>query len=367
MAPRCVSVCGGASSPVGPDASVRVLFLSDTHLGFDTPRCARIARRRRGVEFTESLERAFDIAVRARVDLIVHGGDLFYRSRVPIGLAAGVIDRLGAVARRVPIIIVPGNHERSAMPYPLLWNRPGVHVCDHPRTIRLTIRGQAVAVGGFPYSRLDLRRHFGRLVRATGALDIPADVRLLCMHQLIEGAAVGLHGYRFGNAPDVVPAASLPAGFAAVLAGHLHRGQVLRSDRRGRPLAAPVCFAGSTQRTSFAERGETKGVLTLRFVRGAGNGGRLDEVRMHPLHSRPMHIVSMPVDRDGSPAIERLRRRLRELEPDSIVQVRGPRSADGLNGAWPSAATLRALAGPRMNVSFVPARPVRTRGASAPA
>ncbi|MBL7177366.1 MAG: hypothetical protein ISS66_16205 [Desulfobacteraceae bacterium] len=60
-----------------------------------------------------------------------------------------------------------------------------------------------------------------------------------------------------------IKATDIPAGFTAILAGHIHRFQVLTKDLGGRPIAAPVFYPGSIERTSFAERDEKKGYLTL--------------------------------------------------------------------------------------------------------
>ena len=64
----------------------RVLLVADTHLGFDLPFRPKIQRRRRGHDFLANLERALQPALQGAVDLVVHGGDLFYRSKVPAAL-----------------------------------------------------------------------------------------------------------------------------------------------------------------------------------------------------------------------------------------------------------------------------------------
>ncbi len=57
-------------------AVARVLFVSDTHLGFDLPARPRVERRRRGPDFFANFERALAPALRGEADLVVHGGDL---------------------------------------------------------------------------------------------------------------------------------------------------------------------------------------------------------------------------------------------------------------------------------------------------
>ena len=52
--------------------SIRILFLSDTHLGFDLPFRPRIKRNRRGPNFFNNLDIALSFAVEHRVDCAVH-------------------------------------------------------------------------------------------------------------------------------------------------------------------------------------------------------------------------------------------------------------------------------------------------------
>ena len=250
---------------------IRVLHIADTHLGL-------------GREFFDAYDRALQPAMRGEVDLVVHGGDVLYRSRVKPGLVWRAFEPLKRIADSgVPVIVVPGNHERSAIPYPLLAAHPGVHVFDRPRTISLHIRGVDIGVAGFPNERDRVRERFGDLVERTGWRTVPAALRLLCFHQSVEGATVGPADYVFRANPDVIPGRAIPRGFAAVLAGHIHRHQVLARDLSGRPMAAPVFYPGSTQRTSGAERSETKGFVTLDFEPAADGGGSIRGWRFHPL------------------------------------------------------------------------------------
>jgi DNA repair exonuclease SbcCD nuclease subunit len=117
---------------------IRILFLADTHLGFDLPFRPRIQRRRRGSEFFANFERALLPALQGRVDCVdcvVHGGDLLYRSKVPPRLVAMAFEPLKQVADQgIPVYLVPGNHERSAIPYRHLAEHPGIYIFDRPQT-----------------------------------------------------------------------------------------------------------------------------------------------------------------------------------------------------------------------------------------
>ncbi len=72
-----------------------------------------------------NFDRALQPALDGEMDAVVHGGDLYYRSRVPAALVERVMGALIRVAERgVPVFIVPGNHERSRLPQPPLAGSP---------------------------------------------------------------------------------------------------------------------------------------------------------------------------------------------------------------------------------------------------
>ena len=329
--------------------AMRVLFVSDTHLGFDLPARPRVDRRRRGPDFFACFEKALEPALRGEADVVVHGGDLLYRSRVPAWLVQRALAPLVRVADAgVPVLLLPGNHERSAIPYPLLAAHDNLHVFGAPSTVVIERGGLRVAFAGIPYAR-SVRQAFPALLAATGYREAEADARVLCLHQCVEGSVCGPPpGFTFTDGDDVVRAGDLPADVAVILCGHVHRHQVLRTDLRGRPLAAPVVHAGSVERTSFAEREETKGFVVA-AVGSGGRGGRLVTCEFRPLPARPMRVHEV-ADTAGTCTLERqIAAAVAAAPPDVVLQLRVPGAlarAEALR-----AARLRALAPPTANVS----------------
>lgn len=263
-------------------AIIRVLLIADTHLGLRER--FRSDRPRTGDPYFAGYERALQPALRGEVDLVVHGGDVFFRSRIKPGLVMRAFEPLKRIADSgVPVVVVPGNHERSTIPCPLLAAHPRVHIIGHPRTLALTLRGIDVAIAGFPCERDRVRERFAEMVEQTGWRSVPAAIRLLIFHQTVEGATVGPAGYVFRSRPDVIPGRAIPRGFAAVLAGHIHRHQVLTADLSGRRLTAPVFYPGSTERTSRAEDDEAKGYVTIELEPGFREGGHVRSWAFHQL------------------------------------------------------------------------------------
>jgi len=349
---------------------IRGIFLADSHLGIDWPSKPRVHRRRRGDDFYGNYLTVLGRAAEEGVDFLLHGGDLFYRSRVPDSVVIAAFEPLLELAEAgTEIFIVPGNHERSRLPASLFAGHDRIHIFDRPRSFVLHRGGATVELSGLPFRGQTIRRSFPDLVeaiRGTWTTRSP-DLRLLCLHEIVEGARVGPSDYQFMHAPDTIRCEDLPEDYAAILSGHIHRMQILTADPAGRPLRAPVMYPGSIERTSFAERDEVKGYMELDLVPGLVS-------RFRPLPARPMETITIDPEKlgdaagasttGGSATVARreLLRRIRELNPESVVRIRltseiPPRFSDLFSGE-----SLRSLAPDRMNISIAPrfSRRVRT-------
>jgi DNA repair exonuclease SbcCD nuclease subunit len=339
-----------------PDSTIRILLVADTHLGFDLPFRPRVQRRRRGHDFFANFERALLPALRGEVDLVVHGGDLFFRSKVPPALVDRAMAPLVRVADAgVPVYVVPGNHERSRIPLHLWAAHPHVHIFDRPRTFVHQAPGGTLALAGFPFER-KVRDAFVHLLSRTRYQEPEADARVLCLHQAVEGAQVGPSDFTFRSGPDVVEGAAIPEGISAVLAGHIHRAQILTHDLARRQLAAPVIYPGSVERTAFAERHEDKAYAIVTIATEGRGRGCLVDTTLHPLPARPMLYLDFVPQSSGSELLEQLQGKLLALDPDAVVRIRlhGPHA--GLARAALTAAVLRELAPQTMNVTVAPDR-----------
>ena len=337
---------------------VRILLLADTHLGFDLPVRPRIKRRRRGHDFLANYATALRPALAGEVDLVVHGGDIFNRSRPVPSLAYQAFEPLSRVADRgVPVFIVPGNHERGKLPHLRFAKHPGIHVFDEPRTFVAEVRGVRVALAGFPSERDAVRARFNHLLEATRWRDIAAEARLLCLHQCVEGSTVGPGNYTFTTAADVIRGADIPSDFDAVLSGHIHRHQVLTRDLRGRVLGAPVLYPGSIERTSIAEADEEKGFLVVEIA--LGNDEPRVSWQFQSLPARPLVRCALDLDACSDSELEaRLCALLTGSPSDAVLTIRVDGTMTPHARRLLSAEHLRSLAPPTMNVEVRPRLPL---------
>lgn len=343
---------------------IRGVFLADTHLGIDWPLRPKVERRRRGDDFFANYLTALRRAVETRADFVLHGGDLFYRSRVPDQLILRAYQPLLEVAEAgIEIFLVPGNHERSRLPASVFMSHPKIHIFDRPRSFVVRAGGVVAELSGFAFRGSGIRDGFPEVVRElqrTWTHERP-DVRLLCMHEIVQGARVGPSDFQFRGSSDVVRCRDIPPAYDAVLSGHIHRRQVLTHDPEGRPLPSPVYYPGSVERTSFAERDEEKGYLELELVPGVS-------AAWVPLPARPMVTLELDMTALGARPRpdEYIADRIAGLDRNAVVRVRltGKPTPELL--PLLSASGLRRLAPASMNIDLQPERrPERTRRGSA--
>jgi len=180
---------------------IKILFFADTHLGFDLPLHPRDQRRRRGDDFFSNYHLILETALARQVDMVIHGGDLFFRSKIPPAIVDRAYDPLAEVAQAgIPVYVVPGNHERSRLPAHLWLGHSQIHVFSRPTTFTRQVGETTITLSGFPFTRW-VKGRFQDLLAQAGYAQHKGEIHLLCLHQTFEGATVGAHHFTFKASP----------------------------------------------------------------------------------------------------------------------------------------------------------------------
>lgn len=332
---------------------IRILFLSDSHLGFDDPMRPKIKKRRRGPEFFNSYLAALRPAMDGYVNFVVHGGDLFFRSKVHPSIVEKAFAPLLEIADDgIPVLLVPGNHERANIPVSLFTSHPNIYIFHKPATYSFQVNGRKIGFSGFPYYYKGVRDDINWLIQTTGYTNEKYDVQILCLHHLFSGSRVGVQNYVFKTGKDIINPHEIPEKFDVVLSGHIHTAQKMINDFNNQKIPVPVLYPGSTNRTSFAERLEDKGyyLITIDSKISVKNISTM----FKKINVRPMAQIKLFVDKikTASEFEKIIRFQLGCLNSDSIVQFKI--SGQPCKNIQPLLTDyyLRELAPDRMNVSF---------------
>ena len=261
---------------------MRILHLTDTHIGSVMHVLGGPSGWSREADHLSAMEAALQPALRGEVDLVVHSGDLYNRSRPSPKAMRGATRLLRQVARQVPVVLMPGNHDRRGIKRSLPMGAPGLHVFDEPAVFRY----RGVRLGIMPF-----RRQPARWAAEAAALDC----EVLVAHQAFDGARVPGFTFRVGAQGDTLGKRHLPPRLRWVMCGHIHPRQVTTLGD------AQVVQPGSTERTSFSEADETKGYAVWEFGRQVG-----------------FHFVDLPA---RPMCMARSRAQLTGLSPGTLVHT----------------------------------------------
>ncbi|WP_422358701.1 metallophosphoesterase family protein [Reichenbachiella sp.] len=293
--------------------NISILLLSDTHIGFDHPLTNKPSKkRRRGFDFLNNFKLVVNRALELKVDYVIHCGDVFEKASVPTFLVDQTYAEFLRLANaEIQILIVPGNHERSALPPSLFLNHPNIHIFDVARTYSFA----KLSISGFPYYKGDIRSKFPSIRTKLGKNVSKSDFNILCVHHAIDGVKAGHHFFEFRNRKDTLNIKDLPGDFDIVLSGHIHKHQILEApSKAGKNV--PIIYSGSTEKTMFDEINETKGYHILNIECKTFTHEFL------PLRTRPMYQIDL---RNISLTIEQLAEflsiRMKTFESDAIVQI----------------------------------------------
>ena len=334
--------------------SIRVLFLSDTHLGFDLPLKPKIKRRRRGIDFFKNYELALQPAFAKNVDMVIHGGDLFFRSKIPNLLISMAFEPLIKIADSgIPVILVAGNHERSFIKQSVFDMHKNIYVFNELKSFYFHINNIQVQISGFPCVRKNIREQFDNILdQIEKNIKNSSHIHLLCMHQAIEGAQVGVQNYTFKSNHDTIRAANIPNDFAAILSGHIHRYQVLKNALNDTKMKSSVFYPGSIERTSFAERNESKGYLILECI-PTENGGKINQYKFVELPSRPMEEIKIHAENLSKIDImKKIINKASTIAKNSIVRLTVIRNDNSDDFEIPKIEEIRNVLPDTINVSY---------------
>lgn len=299
---------------------MKLLHTADWHLGDRLGRIDRTDDLRRGVE------RIADYCRQERVDVLLVAGDLFSELARPDGLRDAVRHMQGTFEGFLrdggTILAVTGNHDNESfcqtLRHAMTLAAPTVggfgslvpagrlYLTADPALLRLRDpkTGGEVQFVLMPYptpTRFltnDVLQRYGSFEQKNQYLqaafagrlqDIRGDARfdprlptVLMAHVSVRGAEV-TSLFRISDTEDVVfDDAALPASYAYVALGHIHKAQAVG----GHPH---VRYSGSIDRMDLGEQHDAKGVVVFEL----DDKGLVGEPVTLPLYSAPMYEVEV--------------------------------------------------------------------------
>lgn len=255
---------------------MRILHTSDWHAG------KSLFRQDRTEDLAFALTQMLEVIEQERVDAVLVAGDL-YDSFHPPAHASESLYRffLELHRRRVPALLISGNHDSSRFWYALknLLELAAIHVFDIPQPDsrwQHEIRGELLTVTALPYpferQLVKLAHVFGDTVeqrltyaeKVSGLLrtltkDLPREgYHVLCAHLMMDGAQPSQSERQISlSEAFTIPPQALPGSFDYVALGHIHKHQPIQGSQ------SPAWYSGTPYQIDFGEAERAKGVLLV--------------------------------------------------------------------------------------------------------
>ena len=260
---------------------MKILATADSHFGFLYGRTSE-SRMISTERMFQAFENVVDFAIRNGVDLFLHGGDMFNRSRPRKKIISKGYELITKLTdQEIPFVGIPGNHDRSSLPETLLS-----HFDDHLYFLNKTscVKIDSISVIGFPFIARHPKYVFREVARKANLT--PEETFIVLCHQLFDGAVFGPHQHIFTNRSDTLDTSILPNNVKLVISGHIHRAQSLQNGR--------IFYTGSLERTSFMEIIEPKGFLLIELDKVSPN------IEFVETESSPMAVIELEIGESES-------------------------------------------------------------------
>ena len=250
--------------------SARFVHIADSHLGAGGfgNKLNEHGLNQREEDICRAFSAAIDRAIELRPDFVIHAGDLFHTVRPTNRIINFAIkEMLKLAAAEIPIVIISGNHDAPKQRsvghvLSIFENLPGVIPVFKSKFESISIKG--VTVGCLPHCLTPeiLQQEFTNVK--------PGETRFNIL--VAHGVAAGIERFSMAElSEEEIPSSLFRSGFDYTALGHFHKYTEVEEN---------VYYAGSTERLSFNEIDEDKGLLEVDLETG--------EVKFHKLPVRDM-------------------------------------------------------------------------------
>jgi DNA repair exonuclease SbcCD nuclease subunit len=289
-----------------PATPLRIAHISDTHLGYRAVYRSdpETGRNQRALDIERAYEAAVTDILKRRIDLVIHGGDVFHHTRPSwAALRCFVRQTRRLTDANLKVLVIGGNHDT-----PRLRTSGSVF-----SVMELALPGVTFVTGyedqPVDYGELDLyvvAVPHGKLTDINPPIVFPEPGKrnILVTHGLVPGMSI--RGQREPGEEEVSDAL-LDADFDYIALGHFHIWGKQRHN---------AWYSGSTERMGWGDEPVEPGYLIVEL----SDPGEPPTVEHVPIPARPMKTLK-PLDGEGRTA-----RELADMVLDRLQALDEPRA-----------------------------------------
>ena len=242
----------------------------------------------RSDDFLDNFILIMDRSLEEDIDFLVIAGDIFDRSKPNPIIRQIIIDKLVKLSSKKPVLLIPGNHDKSKIHKGLLFVHKNLHIYNTPTIETIDINGLNVSVTAIPFIRNNKMSVIENIIEKSP--NFPSvDLKLLIMHELLESCKVGYTNFEFKKfMKDVVPIEMVDQKFDYIALGHVHKHQRIKGSK------TPIYYSGSVERTSIVEREEMKGFIIVKVTYHEKNSSKEIIPTFNKLPARDIIYYKIP-------------------------------------------------------------------------
>jgi len=279
---------------------IKILHLADTHLGYSAYRKTTTEGiNQREADIYQSFEQVIDYAIKHKVDLILHAGDLFDTVRpTNRAITIAIHQMLKLSEHNIPMILISGNHEQPKLRetghiFGLFEHIPHIHTVYQERyeTKEFTIYDETLLIHCLP--QINNQNTFqSQLSNIEKQENI--DYNLFLSHGCIQG----IKEFSMNEFNEMIlPKNYLSTIFDYIALGHYHTFTKINDT---------AYYAGSTDTFSFSETSSSHGFVEIIF------DNQLKKVSFKQVNTRPF------ID---TPSIECYGKNISEIQREIISTI----------------------------------------------
>ena len=215
----------------------------------------------RSDDFFNNFVRIINRSCENDIDFLLIAGDIYNRSQPNPAVTHEVLKQFMRLSNYKPVIIIPGNHDRSKLSIGLLYLKKNIHIFNKPKNLLIKIKGKNVLITGIPFIGNKSTKFFeenNKYLNFRATSIEKTHIRILMLHELVESSKFGIHNFEFKKTmKGVIPLNLISDSFNYVALGHIHTYQKIKHKSK------MIYYSGSIERTSVVERYEEKGFIII--------------------------------------------------------------------------------------------------------
>jgi DNA repair exonuclease SbcCD nuclease subunit len=290
---------------------MKLLHIADTHLGFSAYRkLTDDGINQREKDVYDSFTQCIEYALSSKPQLVLHAGDLFDSVR-PTNRALNVaLKQLLKLSKAgIPFVVISGNHETPRLRetgniFTLFEHLDNVYPIYKNKYEALQFESgkHKICIHAIPHchTKEEFKKNVSNIL-----IDPSAHYNVLVAH----GAVTGIQSFSMNEFNELfIPFDVLKNKFDYIALGHYHIFTKVKEN---------VYYAGSTERMSFAEAEEKKGLIEVSL--GNPTHANFISMRTRPMiDCPPLDCTDLEIDN----IMKKLRTTIQKIEPrNKIVRL----------------------------------------------